>query len=261
MSCVSPILDLILPLNESRHRVLIFGGDFYGHTEDHFFLYLTMEFFGTICAGHLIVTLDTLYITLMLYSCGTFAVLCQRLENIKMNDFNDKRYQLFGVNLAFNQDEMIYIYLSACIKLHFKSIRYGERLNSLFNMAFFTDLVFGGLIASLSAVKFVLSINEPNQRVRYGFLYVAQSVRIFCNSLPGQLLINHSSNVRMAVSKSNWYEFPEKSKKLLIILLMRAGKPTKFVVGELFVMNIELFSLITRTCLSYCTIILSVQKT
>ncbi|XP_066590247.1 odorant receptor 10-like isoform X2 [Prorops nasuta] len=260
MSCIAPVLDLILPLNESRSRVLIFGGDFYGHTEEHFFLLLTMEFFGAICAGHLILTLDILYITLMFHSCGTFAVLCHRLQNIEMNNFKNQKYQLVGVNLAANQDQMIYHYLSTCIQLHIRNIKYGERINSLFNVAFFFDLLFGSLIACLSAVKFVISIKEPNQRVRYGFLYVTQSVRIFCNMLPGQLLIDHSSRVKLAASRSKWYDLSEKSKKLVLILIMRAEKPTRFVVGRLFVMNIELFSLITRTCLSYCTIILSVQK-
>ncbi|XP_066590160.1 uncharacterized protein [Prorops nasuta] len=198
MSCIAPVLDLIIPLNESRQKTLILPGDFYVPTGEHFFLFVTLEFCGSVCVGHMILTLDTLYITLMFHSCGTFAVLCRRLENIEINNFKNERYQLVGVDLAINQDEMIYHYLSSCIKLHLRNIKYGQRLNSLFNVAFFTDLVFGGLIASLSAVKFVISINEPNQRVRYGFLYVAQSVRIFCNTLPGQLLIDHSSRVRLA---------------------------------------------------------------
>ncbi|XP_066590252.1 odorant receptor Or2-like [Prorops nasuta] len=260
LSFVSPALDIILPLNESRHRTLIFPGEFYVRTDDHFFLFLTMEFCGILCAAHLLLTLDTLYMTLMLHSCGMFVVLSRRLEKVKIKKFGDKIDPTIKNNLTTIQDQQIYFSLSECIKLHLKCIKFGERLNSTFGAAFVTDLAFGVLGTSTSAVKFVLSINEPNQRLRYGLLYVVQSIRIFCNSFPGQLLSDYSRDVKLAMLKSEWYKFPEQSKKLLLVLMIRVDRPIEFTVGKVFTMNVRFFTMVTRTCLSYCTVMLSAQK-
>ncbi|XP_066581929.1 uncharacterized protein [Prorops nasuta] len=242
MPCVATVMDYIVPLNESRHRVLIFPGDFYVHTDEYFIVILTMEWYGIVSAGHLVLTVDTLYMTLMLHTCGMFAVLSQRLENLNIQNFKPNRHQLVRNDTVMDQDQMIYHYLTKCIKLHLKCIKYAERLNSTFNVAFFTDVAFGVLLASAAAVKFVMSINDPNQRIKYGSLYFNQSMRIFINCFPGQLLIDHSSNVKLAASKIKWYELPENSKKLLLLLMMRSVKATEFVVAKMFTMNFELFS-------------------
>ncbi|XP_066592388.1 odorant receptor Or2-like isoform X2 [Prorops nasuta] len=247
-------MDLILPLNESRPRVLIFPGDFYVRTENNFFLIVTMEWYGVVCATHLLLTVDSLYMTLMLHSCGLFAVLNHRLENLKKNM---KHKRLLPDNTV--EDETTYLYLKNCIKLHSENIKYAERLNSVFNAAFFTDIAFGVFLASAAAFKFVISIGDSNQLIKYGSLYFVQSGRIFFYCFPGQLLLDHSISVNMAASRSKWYELSEKSKKLLMILMMRGVQPTGFVVAKVFTMNIELFSKVTRTCLSYCTIMLSIQ--
>ncbi|XP_066581926.1 odorant receptor coreceptor-like [Prorops nasuta] len=139
-------------------------------------------------------------------------------------------------------------------------IRFAERLNTTFNVAFFTDLASGVLLASASAVKFVMSINDPDERFKYGILYFLQTMRIFLTCLPGQLLIDHSSDVQMAATKLEWYKLPEKSKKLLLTVIIRCSRPSKFVVAKMFTMNNQLLSKITRTCLSYCTVMLSIQN-
>ncbi|XP_066586755.1 odorant receptor Or2-like isoform X2 [Prorops nasuta] len=260
VSYIAPVMDLILPLNESRNYVLIFPGDFYVHTNKHFFLILTMEFYGMVCSAHVIATIDALYMTLTLHCCGLFTVLSQRLEKLNIRDFEAKRYQAMQEDAVNTKDKMIYFQLKNCIKLHLKSIEYGEQLNTTFNIALLTDVAAGVFVASASAVKFVMSNGDTSQRIKYGSLYVTQSGRIFFNNLPGQLLFDHSSQIYLAASKSKWYQFPEKSKKLLIMIMMRSLKPCEFVVAGMITLNIELFSMVTRTCLSYCTIMLSTQN-
>ncbi|XP_066582086.1 odorant receptor Or2-like [Prorops nasuta] len=253
--CVSPVLDIVLPLNESRPRTTINPGNLYVHTDSYFFVIILMEWYGMATASYLIYTFDSLYMTFMLHTCGMFAALSDRLQKLKMNDFHKKEYKL-----AKNPDEMIYLHLINCIKLHLRCIKFAERLNSTFNLPFIVDLFFGALIAIASAVQFVISINDYDQRLKYGMLYSTQTMRIFVTSFPGQLLIDHSNYVNVAAYNNEWYEFPEKSKQLLLIFLMRSVQPTEFVVAKMFTMNTDLFNKISRACISYCTVMLSVQN-
>ncbi|XP_066590245.1 odorant receptor 10-like [Prorops nasuta] len=260
LSFVSPTMDLIMPKNESRPRVFIIPGDFFVHEYKNFFTILTIEWYGTMCTGHIILTCDVLYITLMLHSCGMYTVLSKRLEKVKGTNLKYSGDIFHREKLITDQYQNIYVYLSGCIKLHLNIIRFGERMISTFNIAFLTDLGLGVLATSTSAVMFVLSFNKPDQRVRYGMLYIIQSVRIFCNSLPGQLLSDHSSRVNLAAYKGKWHELSRRHKNLLLILMIRSAKPTTFTVGKLFAMDFKLFTKITRTCLSYCTVLLSVKN-
>ncbi|XP_066581934.1 odorant receptor Or2-like [Prorops nasuta] len=260
-SCVSPVLDLVLPLNESRPRTAIFPGDLYVHTEGHFFLILTIEYCGMVTTGYYASTFDSLYITLMLHTCAMFDVLSQKLEAIKINDFDNKRYKLPQGNTALvSKDEMIHLHLTECVKLHLRCIKYAERLNSKFSVSFIPDLFLGVLLASASAYKFVTSINDLDQLLQHGMIYLTQTLRIFAAGFIGQLLSDHSNYVNYAACNNRWYELPEKSKKLLLILMMRSFKPSQFFVAKLFRLNIDLFSKVTRTCLSYCTVMLSIQN-
>ncbi|XP_066581935.1 odorant receptor 10-like [Prorops nasuta] len=251
MRFVAPVLDLISPLNESRQRSLIFPGDFYGHSTDHFFLILTVQWSSIMFIGHLVVAFDTLYMTFMLHTCGMFAVLSYRLENLKSQKFKN-------INVA--QADMIHDYLTECVRLHLRCTNYAARLGSAFNIAFFIDLTGGVLLASAAAVKFVTSLNDYNKRTQYGSLYIMQSMRIFINCLPGQLLTDHSTYVNLAAYKNSWYELQGNAKKMLLMLMTRGSKPTQFIVANMFSLNISLFSKVIRTCVSYCTVMLSMQN-
>ncbi|XP_066581933.1 odorant receptor 10-like [Prorops nasuta] len=257
-SCVSPVLDIILPMNETRTRTLILPGDFYVHTEEYFFFILTMEWYGMVVTAYYTYAFDSLYITLMLHICGMFTVLSQKLETLKVNHFESKKYKLLRGNIT--SDEIIYHHLTECIKLHLRCIEFAERLNSTFSVAFIPDLFLGVLFASASAFKFVTSINDYDQQIQSGMLYLTQTLRIFATSFLGQLLIDHSRHVSYSACGNRWYELPEKSKKLLLLIMMRSIKPTQFIVAKIFTLNIDLFSKITRTVLSYCTVMLSVQN-
>ncbi|XP_066586816.1 odorant receptor Or1-like [Prorops nasuta] len=243
-SYIAPMLDLILPLNESRNYVLIFPGDFYVHTNKHFFLILTMEFYGIACAAHILAAIDALYMTLTLHCCGLFTVLSHKLEKLNIRDYEAKRHQAMEEDALTTIDQMIYFELKTCIKLHLKSIRYGEQLNSTFKVALFSDVAAGVFVASASAVKFVMSNDDPSERIKYGSLSVVQTGRIFFNALPGQLLIDHSSQIYVSACKGKWYELPERSKKLLIMIMMRSLNPSEFVVAGIITLNIQLFIMV-----------------
>ncbi|XP_066593438.1 odorant receptor 47a-like isoform X2 [Prorops nasuta] len=260
-SCMSPVLDLVLPLNESRPRTAILPGDLYIHTEDHFFLVLSIEWYGLAAIGYYASTFDSLYITLMLHTCAMFDVLSKKLEVLKSSDFDNKKYKLIQGNAVLvSKDERIHLYLTECVKLHLRCIKYAECLNSKFSISFIPDLFLGVLVASASAYKFVTSINDFDQLLQHGIVYLTQTLRIFASGIMGQLLSDHSIYVNYAACNNQWYELPEKSKRLLLILMMRSFKPSQFVVAKMFKLNIDLFSKITRTCLSYCTVMLSIQN-
>ncbi|XP_066586758.1 uncharacterized protein [Prorops nasuta] len=198
LSCIAPVMDLVIPLNESRTYALIFPGDFYVHTDKYFFLVLTMELYGLVCVCHLIVTVDSWYVVLTFHCCGLFMVLSQRLEKLSDWTFKAKGHHMMQENMAINEDRIIHLALKKCIQLHLRSVKYGEQINSMFNVSLFVDVTAGIFIASASAVKFVLSTDDPSQRIKYGAIYLTQTGRIFFNTLPGQLIYDHSSQVYIA---------------------------------------------------------------
>ncbi|XP_066586757.1 odorant receptor 10-like isoform X2 [Prorops nasuta] len=256
----SELLILKKYAKTGKQVTVTIAGDFYVHTDKYFFLVLTMELYGLVCVCHLIVTVDSWYVVLTFHCCGLFMVLSQRLEKLSDWTFKAKGHHMMQENMAINEDRIIHLALKKCIQLHLRSVKYGEQINSMFNVSLFVDVTAGIFIASASAVKFVLSTDDPSQRIKYGAIYLTQTGRIFFNTLPGQLIYDHSSQVYIAASQSKWYNLPDKYKKMLIMIMMRSLRPCEFIVAEMITLNIELFSMVTRTCLSYSTIMLSTQK-
>ncbi|XP_018358400.1 PREDICTED: uncharacterized protein LOC108758109 [Trachymyrmex cornetzi] len=72
-------------------------------------------------------------------------------------------------------------------------------------------------------------------------------------TLPGQRLMDHSLNVFNSVSRSQWYTFSLKTKKVLRILLYRSIVPCTLTAGKLYVMSMANYSSVVQTAMSYFT--------
>ena len=70
-----PILDVVLPLNETRPRQQLFRVNyiFFDHEEYFFYIYLQLAW-GSVIVVMIIVTVDSLYILIIHHSSGLFAV-------------------------------------------------------------------------------------------------------------------------------------------------------------------------------------------
>nr|XP_012231787.1 PREDICTED: uncharacterized protein LOC105677627 [Linepithema humile] len=58
-----------------------------------------------------------------------------------------------------------------------------------------------------------------------------------------------------------WYDAPIKVQKMLMFLIARSQKVCRITLGKLYVISFQGFSMVMRTSLSYCTVMISLRET
>ncbi|XP_011707162.1 PREDICTED: odorant receptor Or2-like, partial [Wasmannia auropunctata] len=57
-----------------------------------------------------------------------------------------------------------------------------------------------------------------------------------------------------------WYNASIKVQKLLLLLIARSQKASRITIAKLYVINLEGFSKVMRTSVSYCTVMISLRE-
>ncbi|XP_044270070.1 odorant receptor Or2-like [Tribolium madens] len=100
---------------------------------------------------------------------------------------------------------------------------------------------------------FQLTIVVPLSSEFYSFLFYANSIisQIFIYCWFGNEVQTKSDKISQAIFESGWTDFPLKTKKDLVFLLMRTREPIKVSAFNLFSLSLDTFMRILRTSWSY----------
>ncbi|XP_025074148.1 odorant receptor 49b-like [Pogonomyrmex barbatus] len=245
---IEPILDIISPLNETRPRKMQHSMDYVVlDLEKHYYLILLNTYLGYIVCLMIAVATDTMYVVMVVHICGMYNILCNRLEKITTYD-----------NYTYQHDE-IGRRVRHCIQLHKRIKLFIETMESTFALFLLFDIGGGFLLHTSSCIMIVIRIGS-SEIVRYVALVIMQSCRLFFNSWAGQQVIDHSLEVSIAAYKAVWYNISVKTQKLLILLIARSQKPTQITMAKLYIINLQGFSTVMRTSVSYCTVMISLRE-
>ncbi|XP_051156929.1 uncharacterized protein LOC127278970 isoform X3 [Leptopilina boulardi] len=141
----------------------------------------------------------------------------------------------------------------------FEIIGYVNDVQSVFSTAYL--FVFGLSIIDLSitGVQSVMSKNNPEEAIRFGFYTMCQVFHIFLLTLPPQQLLDSSLSLPIYIYNTDWYYLSTETKKMLLLIMKRGSQPTTFIVGKIFIPSLQFFTKVLQTSLSYFTVLISVR--
>ncbi|XP_050446935.1 odorant receptor Or2-like [Cataglyphis hispanica] len=148
-----------------------------------------------------------------------------------------------------------------CIQLHEKIRLFTEIMESTFALFLLFDVGLGFMLHASSCVMFVVRMGGSFEIVRYMALVLLQSCRLFFNSWAGQEVTDHSVGISVAAYNGMWYNAPIEVQKCLILLIARSQKASQLTIAKLYVINLESFSMVMKTSVSYCTVMISLRET
>ncbi|XP_039305959.1 uncharacterized protein LOC105206589 isoform X5 [Solenopsis invicta] len=208
------ILDILIPLNESRPLAYIYQAEYRVDKEN------------------------------------LFTAVSQRLENmtgeidIKSDDdeenYTEMHYQLFAEKYRSTGND--YRELITCLKKHQLALEHVQILNSTFNQVTFIVLCLNMLILSVIGIQLINNLEKTEEVIRYVFVSCAVFTHLICMCIPGQLLIDRSTEVFDKAYGSAWHTFSIKTRRLLRILLYRSLVPSTLTAGQMFVMSMTMCS-------------------
>ncbi|GAB1867900.1 Odorant receptor [Camponotus japonicus] len=133
-------------------------------------------------------------------------------------------------------------------------------MESTFALFLLFDVGLGFILHTSSCVMFVVRMGRSVEIFRYVALVLLQSCRLFFNSWAGQEVTDHSAGISVAAYNGMWYKAPMEIQKCLILLIARSQKPSRITIAKLYVINLESFSKVMKTSVSYCTVIISLRE-
>ncbi|CAL1677738.1 unnamed protein product [Lasius platythorax] len=262
MPMTPQILDLMMPLNESRPRKFLFEVEYRVDREKYYYLILFHSYVAVVAVMSIVVCADTTYIAYVQHCCSLFAAVGYRLEHIvsrecKLSQTNhltkneEKTCQDMEVGDNYFQEQTVFRELIICLRKHQLAIQYARLLESSFMLSTGIQLSCNMLALSLTGIQVISNLDNTEDFIRYACLCAGAFFHLLCMSLPGQRLMDHSVNIFDEACRSHWYTFSLKSKRLLRILLYRSIIPCTLTAGKIYVMSMANYSMIVQSAMSY----------
>ncbi|XP_076760952.1 odorant receptor 43a-like [Xylocopa sonorina] len=77
----------------------------------------------------------------------------------------------------------------------------------------------------------------------------------FTTCYVGQLLIDASNNVRRTATTLNWYRFPTKKARYLVLMIIMSNRPTKLTAGKVVDVSLATFTDIMKASMGYLNVL------
>ncbi|XP_066592044.1 odorant receptor 46a-like [Prorops nasuta] len=182
------------------------------------------------------ITPEILLITFIQHACGMFKIVCYQLENVLEDGNLDIDLHLQTTNDA------VYKKLSNLIKKHNRAMQFSQQIESLFSITLFFALGILVIMMIITAVQALLFSDVLDELARSIEFASVQLLHVFFKCWLAQRLMDAAYRIRYYTYKSRWYRMSLKSRKLLILMMIRTNIPCNITAGKLVTFSFVTFS-------------------
>ncbi|XP_015185287.1 PREDICTED: odorant receptor 4-like [Polistes dominula] len=253
------IMDIVVPLNESRSLKPIFKGEYFINEDENFFpIYLHMSVTIVIAITTLI-TADNLFLMCNSHICSIFAAVGIRYNyRFRLENFlKDQTDSISSLDQLSNHKCLENIRYS--IRNHANALKFAELIESCFSISLLLQAGLSLVCMSISLYQILIVLKTSAESVRFVIFAIAQLVHLFCMCYPGQRMIDYSTDIRIKAYNGLWYKAPLAIHKFLILIIRKSLEPSCLTAGKIFVFCLESFATILQTSTSYFMVISSAQ--
>ncbi|XP_043517841.1 uncharacterized protein LOC122532806, partial [Frieseomelitta varia] len=248
---ISPILDIIHPLNETRTRQQILRVNYLFFDGYDYFFYSYLQLLWAVSVTvFTIIGADWLYMLIIHHNSGLFTVCGYQIQKVvSIQNYND---EVISQNYIYEKSRN-------SVLMHKEAIGFFMLLDKSSQISYLIQVGLNMLGMSATAVQTVVNIHRPEIAMRNAVFCGASQFHLLLLSLPGQVLLDSCSTLADNIYNSAWYATPVKIQKLLYVMQIRCKKLCSLTAGGLYDMNIENFGIAFKTCMSYITMMMSLR--
>ncbi|XP_045501412.1 odorant receptor 13a-like [Colias croceus] len=200
------------------------------------FIYLHSIINGFICVLYF-TTVDGLYYIMTTHICSHFIILSEEIKKLK--------------------PETSYL-LNEIVKKHQYILKLSQDLEDIFTAPNLFNVLVGSI--EICALGFNLTMGKWSQIPGVVLFLLSVLLQILMISVFGENIIRESRKIGESAYLCKWYTMDKKSKKTILLLMLRSNKPQKLTAYKFSVISYESFTKIISTSWSYFTILKTVYK-
>ncbi|XP_018378290.1 PREDICTED: odorant receptor 9a-like [Trachymyrmex cornetzi] len=235
LSLVPKLLDIVLPLNESRSISMPFEAYYFVDKEKYYFYIMFHICMGGTIALTAVVAHDCTFFMYIEHVCSLFAVVGFRLETLSYKDRND-------ANNCSDHRKIYTRKIAIFIHAHWRALRFAEILEDMFCTALAIQMLIVVITLSITLLQVALQYDEIHEMLKHLTFIFAQVLHTFLYSLHGQRLLDHSLQLSDKIYNSSWYEIPAETQRLLLHVMRRSMEPCFLSAGKIYVFSLKSFT-------------------
>ncbi|CAL7951955.1 unnamed protein product [Xylocopa violacea] len=241
---VPPLLDIFLPLNESRDRIFIYPAYYWVDNDRHYVPIIAHMIIISYSACCIYCACDTNYVYAVQHACALLAVTKHRFKNANNNlPAHDTRFT----------ERVKYKNVCHSIQAHQRALKYLELIENNHHTYLFISMGMLITAVSVSLLK-VASGDHETQWIVHCSFSIALLFHIFVLTVQGQFVINSLHEVYNAICESAWYKCSPKTQALYVLSLRSCLNPPLLTAGGMITLNLRSFAEIIKACVSYYTV-------
>ncbi|KAL0126421.1 hypothetical protein PUN28_005057 [Cardiocondyla obscurior] len=257
------ILDVLLPLNDSRPHYLLVATEYFVSQEKYFHLMLLHEALAYIIGTTALCGTSAIIMTCILHACALFKIASCRIENaIKKSTL---------MIPSPKREYFIYRKVVHAVIMHQKASKFVELLTSSFGTLFSILIILGVSSLTFNLFQFLQLITltkNTGQASMVAILILLHLNYMFVANYGGQELLNHGLKMFKTTYNGLWYAVPLRTQKLLLFIMQKETLNIGLTCGGIFVISLEGFATIltlffffqlANAAVSYFTLIYSVK--
>ncbi|XP_076643015.1 uncharacterized protein LOC143353510 [Halictus rubicundus] len=251
--CGPIILDLLMPMNETRPHVLYSFGFF---AQGRLSVYLvSLSLLATIITGviTIICSESTLFVVSQ-YCCGLFEIANYRFQSlidasVRETDESRQRYLMKAS-------------VREAVEIHTKAIDFVRMFGYDARIPYLIAIVVVVVSMSLNLFRSILAILEMEdlKELCISFFFgIFHIMAVFMGNYIGQEVIDNSVAISYDTYNSLWYSSPVKMQKMILLIMQRSSVGTMLDFSGLFIPSNKGFATMMSSSFSYFTTICSLR--
>ncbi|CAD6228742.1 GSCOCT00013846001.3-RA-CDS, partial [Cotesia congregata] len=250
--------ELISPNNSiALIRPLMFRVDYFLNIDKYYHLIVFHSIFGTLAYITVAAGIDSMFLVYVQHACAMFHIIGfphrHRVSHLSDDDNIDIDFKPHILN------DKPYQQMVKCIIEHSKTLEFSQTIESANTMSFFLQLGMNMITISFTGFQVVSTLDEPGIAFRNAGFSITQTSILFFVSWPSQRLADESVKACLATTRAAWYLTSSKTRQLLQLFIMRSAVPCQLTAGKFYLLNMQNFSAVVKTSVSYMMILLSTQ--
>nr|AZQ24913.1 odorant receptor [Aphidius gifuensis] len=285
---IPKILDVIVPLNESRPTNFMYQSEYFIDPIKYENLIFIHSYILTIYLSIIIFGYDALYSNLAQHISNMFIIISDRVKDTQLFDKN-----IESIDLSSKYDYHVNFF-TECVRQHQIAQKFSYNVKSIYDVPLFFMLGLNMMALSLAgcqdivilylslflnniSIKYntnklfififfsnmsmvLLSLDQISQAMRFFIYAICALIHLYFLSWAGQKVIDSSSELHQSIYQSDWYQANNSTKYFLIIFMMGCFKPCNLTAGKLWILSTESFTVVLNTAVSFFTLFNSTQQ-
>ncbi|KAL6448871.1 hypothetical protein ACFW04_000546 [Cataglyphis niger] len=233
------ILDIIIPLNESRHCQLIVITEYFINQEKYIYALLLHELITAFIVTIAIFGTGATIIMYILHACALFEVASYRIENA----IEKSILAISGPRREY----LLHHRIIHAVVIHRRAIEFVDLLTSTFVVSYAILIIVGISSLSFNLFQFfqlAILTNNINETSIFAIFIITHLIYLFFANYAGQEITDNGLKFFKATYNGLWYAAPLHTQKLLLFIMRKGIINVTVGCGSIFIASLEGFALV-----------------